>query len=68
MNIRELMSELAYKNCNVTDLAATLGLSKTSIYRKLSGKTDFTCTEIEKIKTKLDMSDEKLVKIFFTGT
>ncbi len=66
MNVRELMSELAYKNCNVAELAKMLGLSKTSIYRKLSGKTDFTCTEIGRLKTRLEMSDETLVKIFFS--
>lgn len=65
MNIRELMSELAYKNCSVSELAERLGLSKTSVYRKLSGKNDFTRTEIEKIKSLLELSDEALVKIFF---
>ena len=67
MQIRELMSELAYNNCNISELAATLGMSRSSIYRKLSGKCDFTCSEIAKIKSKLNMSDETLVKIFFTG-
>ncbi len=67
MRIRELMSELTYKNCNVAELAKALGLSKTSVYRKLSGKSDFTCSEIEKIKARLDMSDEVLVKIFFSN-
>ena len=65
MNVRELMSELSYNDCNVAELAQALGLSKTTIYRKLSGQTDFTCSEIEKLKSHLELSDEKLLKIFF---
>lgn len=65
MNIRALMSELAYKNCSVAKLADLLGISKTSVYRKLSGKTEFTCSEIEIMKNTLNISGEKLLKIFF---
>ena len=66
MNIRELMGKLAYKNCNTAELAEALGLSKTSVYRKLSGQSDFTCTEIGKLKSRLDLSGDDLVNIFFT--
>ena len=65
MNIRELMSELSYNDCNVAEFAEALGLSKSTIYRKLSGQTDFTCTEIKRMRSILDLSDEKLLKIFF---
>ncbi len=67
MQIRELMSELAYNNCNISELAATIGMSRSSIYRKLSGKTDFTCTEIGKIKTRLNLNGDDLIRIFFAG-
>ncbi len=67
MNIRKLMSKLAYKNCNTAELAEALGLSKTSVYRKLSGKSDFTCTEISKLKSRLELSGDDLVQIFFSG-
>ena len=66
MNIRALMAELAYNDCSVAKLANTLGISKTSVYRKLSGQTEFTRSEIAAMKSSLNITGEKILNIFFS--
>ena len=39
------------------DLAAVAGISKSSLWRKLNGKTDFKAAELKKIENYLRLSD-----------
>ncbi|MBQ7822501.1 MAG: helix-turn-helix domain-containing protein [Clostridia bacterium] len=65
MNIYALNLRLDQKKCSYKDLAELLGISRSSLYRKLSGQTDFTCTEIAGIRQHLALTDTALIEIFF---
>ncbi len=65
MNIRALMAQLTYNDINTAELAEILEVSRTTVYRKLSGLSDFTCPEIGRIKQKLGLDAQELVDIFF---
>ncbi len=67
MNVRALMIILTQNNCSVPQLAKLLCISKSSIYRKLSGVCDFSRAEIAVMKKMFSLSSEKLVEIFFCG-
>lgn len=63
---KNLITELNAHNFTYTTLAKLLGLSITSISRKMSGKRNFTLEEMVVIKNLLgsDMSVEELFKRF----
>lgn len=65
MNIRALMAELAYNDCKTADLAEILGVSKTTVYRKLYGSTDWTRGDIAAISDALSLDCDRIVEIFF---
>lgn len=65
MNINLLMSQLALKGKKVTDIASMLSISKTAIYRKFKGDSDFTRQEISKMIEYLSIDTELAMKIFF---
>ena len=67
MNVRALMVILTKNNCSVPELAKLLCISKSSIYRKLSGVCDFSRSEIALMKRIFSLSSENLVEIFFAG-
>lgn len=45
------------------DLAKILGISKVTLYRKINGNSEFTHSEINKLRTVLN--EEKIKNIFF---
>ena len=49
----------------VESLATTLGVNEATIYRKMSGNSDFLRNEIQLIKHKLSLTDDDVVSIFF---
>lgn len=65
MNILELKAEMARKNISIPQLATSIGISKKALYEKLSEKTMFKQNEISSIAKKLELSDEKVLYIFF---
>ncbi len=65
MNVRALMTKLAQHGCTSADLAEILGISKSSVYRKLSGVTEFTRLEISIMKSAFMLDEDSLVEIFF---
>lgn len=65
MNIYALNLMLDQNHCSNKNLADSLGISRSSLYRKMSGQTEFTCCEIGIIRRLLKLSDEALVEIFF---
>lgn len=65
MNILELKGAMARKDISIPKLGELLGISKKTIYSRFSGETQFTLSEIQKIKVILDLTDEELLIIFF---
>lgn len=47
------------------NLADYLGINITTLYRKITGESDFTRSEIQKTKDYLDLTSEQLEHIFF---
>lgn len=65
MNISELRAAMARKNISVPQLASLIGISKKTLYSRLSGETDFNLSEIRKIALVLKLSEAEILNIFF---
>lgn len=60
-----LRAKIIEKGYNVDTFCAKAGFARSTFDRKLTGKTDFDRSEIEKIIEVLDLKDEELRNIFF---
>lgn len=47
------------------DICNELDISRTALYRKMTGRSDFTRTEISKLIKYLSLTDDKVISIFF---
>jgi transcriptional regulator with XRE-family HTH domain len=65
MQINELKSELARKGITIEQLAKMTKISRTALFNKIYGKTEFKVSEILAIKRVLDLSTERCNAIFF---
>ena len=48
-----------------TEVQEDLGISRSAWYRKLSGASEFTRDEIERISSYLNLEEEEVIIIFF---
>lgn len=64
-NERKFKSALILNGVTVDDLAETLGVNKSTVYRKIERNGDFSRDEISKIMRVLNLSDP--CDIFFDG-
>ena len=67
MNSTELKVQMIRKGKTAEDLYTALGISSTAWFRKVSGKSAFTQGEISSLINELDLDDELLRTIFFSG-
>jgi transcriptional regulator with XRE-family HTH domain len=65
MNSKALRAELILKGKKTDEIAIEIGISKSAFYRKLKGKSSFTQKEICKLGEALDISNDKIMEIFF---
>ena len=65
MNINLLKAQIVLKGKKVSVVSKNLRISKSALYRKLSGKSDFTRGEICKIINFLEIETDKAMEIFF---
>lgn len=65
MNINALKAKMVLEDVSAEKLAQEIGVSKSAFYRKLSGKTEFTREEIQKIINALHISNNDAFTIFF---
>lgn len=65
MNYCLLKSELNSKNINLLKLGEILKISRTALYRKMNGQSDFTRSEIQVIINTLELDKDKTESIFF---
>lgn len=65
MNSALLEYEMKIKGINKEELAAKLGMSRSALYRKMNGTSEFTLTEVQRIVEILEL--ESPVPIFFTN-
>lgn len=65
MNKLELKSERVRKEITQEELAKKLEISYSAYVSKENGRTEFTREEIKNLKEILNLSDERLIEIFF---
>ena len=58
-------AKLASLNISKAEIAAVIGCNESTLYRKLTGKSDFTRNEIQMIRQKLNLSLQEMENIFF---
>lgn len=60
-----LKSQIVLHDKKISEVAEILEISKSALYRKLNGKTEFTRHEIEMLIKYLGLSVELAMEIFF---
>jgi len=61
----ELRAEMVREGMTNEALAKAIGITPSSLYRKISGQTDFYRYEIVKISEALHLDDDQMRRIFF---
>lgn len=61
---RLLRAEMVLNGDNLNTLSDYLGIAHQTLSRKISGKADFTQSEMNKIKERYNLSDERFGQIF----
>lgn len=56
MNSTAIRVAMVEQNVKMKDLETAVGISKTSLWRKLNGKTEFKESELKKLETFLHLS------------
>ena len=67
MNSLEMKVAMKRNEDTQEKLAKALGLQISGVSARVNGHIDFRTSEIEKIRARYKLSDEELVKIFFTS-
>ena len=65
MDINLLKSQIAIKGKTIKEIASRLEISKSALYRKMYGKSEFTRAEIFILIKFLEITNEKAMEIFF---
>lgn len=65
MNANKLKAKIIENGLNVEGLAKLIGITKSSMYRKLNNSQRITICEASQIKEVLKMTDEEATQIFF---
>ena len=66
MNNNLLKGKIIEKGLSLKEFSAQTGIKKAALYRKLSGKTEFSRLEIEKMIDVLNLSPIQIGNIFFS--
>lgn len=66
MNTNLLRAKIIENGLNYSKIAEKLGINEATLYRKMSGKSDFNRNEIKVIKNELHLSNDEVDIIFFT--
>lgn len=65
MNLIALRQKMLEKRKSNKDIAYELGISRSAIQRKLSGKTEFSQGELKILISILDLNKQEAMSIFF---
>lgn len=66
MNLLRLKAKIIEKGMNVERLAKSIGIDRSSLYRKLNNFEKFTIGEAIQIKEILELTNEEATAIFFS--
>lgn len=62
---KALRHEMLDNDCSMRELAKVCGISPSALYRRMSGKVEFTLGEIVQCVDRLNLSAEERNRIFF---
>ena len=65
MNSKLLKAKMELREMTAVAISEYIGINRSSWYRKISGKTEFTRREISLISTVLSLDEAELIEIFF---
>lgn len=65
VNAQRLKAAMVLRNFNAERLAKEIGISESALYKKMSGKTDFTLPEVRAIERALVLDIKVSRAIFF---
>lgn len=65
MNLRKLKAAMIVANVSVDETAKALHIDPATVYRKLSGKTEFVVSEVIALRKLLHLTDSEVQDIFF---
>lgn len=65
-NTKEFRALLILKGLTAAELGEKIGLSPQSMSYKINNSREFTLSELWKIREALSLTDEELIRIFFT--
>ncbi|MEF2919621.1 MAG: hypothetical protein U0O22_04030 [Acutalibacteraceae bacterium] len=65
MNFDELNAEMGRSRYTIPKLAKEVGISNQAMYERFKGETQFKQGEIVIIKRLLNLSDKRIIEIFF---
>lgn len=66
MNIPELRAEMARQKISIPKLADLINMNKSNLYPRMRGETPFNQKDIANIAKALNLSNDKIMEIFFT--
>lgn len=64
-NIPELKAECTRHGVTLEELASRIDVNNATLYRKMTGKSEFYRNELQVIRDVLCLNDEKFLLIFF---
>lgn len=65
LNKSRFKAKYIERGLKAADVARIMGISPTTLYRKLGGESDFTRSEIQKFQEALSLSADEIAYIFF---
>ena len=65
MNENKLKARIVLQGKTIDELCNGLKISRSAWFRKVSGSSEFTQSEISKLRTMLDLDDSQTIDIFF---
>lgn len=63
-NIPELKAECVRRGVTLEELASRIGINNATLYRKMTGKSEFSRNELQAIRDILYLNDEQFLHIF----
>lgn len=64
MDMEYLKYKIRIANLNISEFSSLVGMAKSTMYLKMAGERQWTCGEMKKIKSILNLSLEEFNQIF----
>lgn len=68
VNVSKLKGKIVERNTTQEELAITIGIDKSTFYRKMKQNGNFSIKEVNMIVSALNLSKDEAMSIFFSET